>query len=95
VDAASGERFNGYEIALPPTLTKGGNRTGEAYYLYATALRLSGWSKCAFQLRNNPRAFIFGDEQGHVASFRCFRQALFSLAALEWRRERGLLWARR
>jgi len=94
VDDATGQPFNGYEIALPPELTKGGKRTGEVQYLYAATLRLSRTLEARrFQLRNKPTAYIFGDEAGHyVASFDKSWQALFTLAGLDYGRAKGLTW---
>jgi hypothetical protein len=94
VDDATGQAFNGYEITLPPQNTKGGKMTGETQYLYAATLRLSRMlEKRRFQLQNKPTAYIFGTEAGHyVASFKKSWQALFTLAGLEWGREKGLTW---
>jgi len=93
-DEKTGTKFNGYDINLPPELTKGGKWSGETQTLYAYTLRASRMLEARrFQLNKKPTAFIFGTEAGHsVKSFDKSWQALFTLAGLEWGRAKGLTW---
>lgn len=91
-----GEETVGYELALPPEITKGGKRTGKTEYVFAGTPRFRALLEARrFQLQGNPpsRQFIFGTEDGrYQKGFRSRWRDLFTLAGLRWGRDHGLTW---
>jgi integrase len=83
-------------IALPPSVTKGGKRTGKTEYVYAGTERLKAiLIERRAALKNNPgfRQHVFGREDGsYVGSFDRPWRRLFELAGLDWGRAQGLVW---
>ena len=93
---ADGTRGHGYEIVLPPRLTKGGKMTGESETIFAGTQRfVQLLEQRRFQLKNNKpsRQFLFGSEDGRQQKdFRRMWRELFTLAGLDWGRDKGLVW---
>jgi integrase-like protein len=93
---ADGSMTEAYEIALPPTITKGGKTTGEIEYVYAATDRFRHVLEARrFALKNNKptRTFIFGSEDGRQQQgFVRMWKKLFTLAGLDWGRDKGLVW---
>jgi integrase len=96
LDLPDGSQTEAYEIVLPPVLTKGGKTTGETEYVYAVTARFRHVLEARrFALKNNPpsRQFIFGFEDGRQQKgFRRMWNELFTLAGLNWGRDKGLVW---
>jgi len=92
--AADGSTFNGYRIVLPATNTKGGKTTGKGEEVYCGTQRLSAELEARrFQLQSNPEAYIFGTEAGGPQQgFRRLWRELFTLAGLDYGRDKGLVW---
>ena len=93
---ADGARGQGYEITLPPEITKGGKTTGESQTVFAGTPRfLQMLEARRFALKNNKpsRQFVFGTEEGeYQKGFRRLWRELFTLAKLDWGRDKGLVW---
>lgn len=93
---ADGHKVEGYVITLPPHITKGGKRTGKSQEVFAGTPRfVQLLERRKFQLKDKPpsRQFIFGAEDGsYQASFRKMWQKLFTLAKLDYGRDKGLVW---
>jgi integrase len=89
-----GTRFPMYEIVLPAELTKGGKTTGETQSLIVGTLRLSReLDRRRVALKNNPEAYLFGTEAGKPQkSFKKLWHELFTLAGLDYGRDKGLVW---
>jgi integrase len=91
-----GTELAGYQLALPPELTKGGKRTGETQYVFVATERGKAMLEARrFQLKNNKptQQFVFGDEAGRqVKGFRRMWRELFELAGLTWGRDHGVVW---
>ncbi len=81
-------------ISLPPTITKGGKRTGEIEHAYVGSDRLKKeLIKRRFQLQRDPEAYVFGTEDGRcVRGFRRMWRELFQLAGMKFGRSKGLTW---
>ena len=97
------EVITAYEIVLPPTITKGGKTSGENEIIYAATPRFREMlEQRRFQLRRrtaagkmepDPEAYIFGTEAGrYQKDFDRMWQALFTLADLDYGRNKGLVW---
>jgi hypothetical protein len=88
-----------YVITLPPTITKGGKTSGKLEIVYAATARFRQLLEVRrFQLKNNPehKTFVFGTEDGRrVKGFRRMWRELFTLAGLDWGRDKGLVCASR
>ena len=85
-----------YEITLPPAITKGGKRTGRVERVYAATPRAFRMVQARmFQLRGHApeRTFLFGTEEGKpLAGFKQVWRDLFTLAGLDYGRDKGLVW---
>jgi site-specific recombinase XerD len=81
---------------LPPEITKGGKKTGESQTIFAGTPRFCQLLEARrFALKNKPtsRTFIFGTEEGrYQKGFRRMWRELFTLAKLDWGRDKGLVW---
>lgn len=91
-----GAEVTGYEITLPPDITKGGARSGKPETVFiATARGIAMLERRRFQLKGNPeaRTYIWGREDGRrQKGFRRMWRALFTEAGLSWGRGVGLVW---
>ncbi len=83
-------------LTLPPSVTKGGKRTGLVEKVYAGTERVK---KILLErreaLRDNPpgQRYVFGTESGHrVADWSRSAKRLFELAGLRWSRNERLVW---
>ena len=85
-----------YEITLPPAITKGGKRTGKVERVYAATPRAFRMVQARmFQLRGHKpeRTYLFGTEEGkQLAGFKRVWRDLFTLAGLDYGRDKGLVW---
>jgi len=91
-----GAEVSGYEITLPPDITKGGARSGKPETVFlATPRAVAMLERRRFQLKGHPegRSFIWGAEDGRPQKgFRRMWRALFAAAGLTYGRAVGLVW---
>lgn len=94
--AQDGTRLQWYLITLQAWVTKGGKRTGEKQYIHAATERFRNMLTARrFQLKDNPpnQRHIWGNEDGsRPVSFKRQWRDLFTLARLDWGRNKGLTW---
>jgi len=85
-----GKPFNGYEIRLPPELTKGRRYAT----IFVGTARLSRELEARrFALKNDPDAYLFGTEKGkRVKGIKRQWNEIFTRAGLKWGRDEGLVW---
>ena len=79
---------------LPPSATKGGKSTGKPESVFVGSERLKqALVPRRFELGRNPDAFVFGKRDGRrQKSFRRMWHELFTLAELDWGRDKGVVW---
>jgi hypothetical protein len=89
-----GERREVFRINLPATVTKGGKTTGYAECVYVGSDRLKRALICRrFELGRNAEAYVFGTKEGQPQKgFRRMWEELFTLAGLDWGRDKGIVW---
>ncbi len=81
-------------IELPPANTKGGKTVGEVEFVYVSDPKLiQALTRRRFELGNRPDAYVFGTKDGRrIKGFRRMWTALFTLAGLDWGRDKGIVW---
>jgi len=89
-----GEKIEVLQIALPPSISKGGKTTGKIEHVYAGTERLKKeLVKRRFELQRKPDAYVFGTEGGRpIKNFKRMWRELFRLAGLDYGRSKGLTW---
>lgn len=89
-----GEKREVLRITLPPSATKGGKSTGKPESVFVGSERLKqALVRRRFELGRNPDAFVFGKRDGRrQKSFRRMWHELFTLAELDWGRDKGVVW---
>jgi integrase len=89
-----GEKRSVFRITLPAKATKGGKTTGEPETVYVGSERLKDALVARrFELGKKPEAFVFGRRDGkYQKGFRRMWRELFTLAGLDWGRDKGLVW---
>lgn len=89
-----GEPHQVLRITLPPSITKGGKSTGKPESVYVGSERLKqALVRRRFELGRNAEAFVFGTRAGRrQAGFRRMWRELFTLAGLDWGRDKGIVW---